>query len=70
MLPRHLWKNKERKIKHVDTVVYSIQPFTLNVVNALPNTHNNTIPQVDYYRKKSSTSSYAHQYVVYDKISH
>ena len=69
MFPRHL-KKRSKKIKHVDTVVNSIQTFPLAVARALLNSQNNPVPTVDCYRNNSSKNSCAYQDVVSDKISH
>ena len=63
-------KKEARKIKHVDTVVNSIQPFPLAVAKALPNTHKNPRTPVGCYRTNSLKYSYAYLDFVSDKISH
>ena len=63
-------KISRKKIKHIDNVVNSIQPFTLAVTEVLSNPNSNPIPPVDCYRNNSSTSSCADQDVVSDEISH
>ena len=57
MLPRHLWKNKSEKPKHVDTVDKIIHPLIFPITNLLSNTDNNQRPQVDFFATDLSKQS-------------
>ena len=54
---KKLVKNGVRKkYTHVDTILTVYRNLPLPITNTLSNTHNNTIPQVDYYKTNLSTS--------------
>ena len=63
-------KISRKKIKHIDNVVNSIQPFTLAVTEVLSNPNSNPIPPVDCYIPIISTYYCADQYIVSDEIIH
>ena len=63
-------KQVRKKPKHVDTVVNSIHTLPFTITNALSNTHNNQVKQVNCFATNLSTSSHADQDVVYDEISY
>ena len=70
MLPRQFCKIIKKKSKHVNTVVNSIQPLSFPTTNTISNTHNNKIPQVDFFENNLSKSSREDQDIVYDEISY
>ena len=49
-------KRGKKKYTHVDTILTVYRNLPLPITNTLSNTHNNTIPQVDYYKTNLSTS--------------
>ena len=55
-VPKTPVKISNKKIKHVDNIVNSIETFTFEVTKALPNPHNNPITTAHCYRTNSSTS--------------
>ena len=69
MFPSQQWKISKKWIKHADTVVRSIQYFTLAVAKALSNPQNNPRPKVDCYRTNSFKYYCAYQDLLSDQIS-
>ena len=65
-----LFKEAKKNPKHIDAVIYSIQPLPLPITDAISNAHKNKRPQVDCFATNISTSSRSEKDVVYDEMSY